>query len=277
MSSNTILTNKGAIFIGDSLGKARKNAINAQSQLASGLKNPDPATDPSAATLAMRQQGDITIASVILDVVVQAESIMQLAVGILQSNANIMNRMQDLAVRSNSSTIDDKSRSQLNQEFSQLLEQLEANSNTKWGEQTLFNGEYQDQRFQIGISSSEIMEVSFNDITNSTLNISDISIENPSNAATALSNIEEALNTVLDELARVASFRSRLGSVGDTMTVTSQNLKSVLSTYQDVDVALALTEAQRQSTLIDAASSALQTNVGMFTKLGRLIQNGLQA
>jgi flagellin len=277
--ANTILTNNGATFIGASMSKSRDKVITAQSQLASGLKNPDPATNPSATAVSMGVIGQVGVSEVVLDVVTQAASILQLAVGVIQSDIEILNRMQDLSVRSSSATIDDSNRLQLDAEYKQLLAQIDLNASTTWGNQNLFDGTYINQNYQIGLKSSQVLTVNLGDLQASftSMGLNGTKIDTAADASTTLTSIENALSYVLDQLAQVASYRSRLDAVGDTMTIMNQNLRSVLSTYRDADVALSLTEAQRQNTLVDAASAALQNNNTMFSKLGRLIQSSLNS
>lgn len=277
--ANTILTNNGATFIGASMSKSRDKLINAQSQLASGLKNPDPASNPSATAVSMGVIGQVGVSEVVLDVVTQAASILQLAVGVIQSDIEILNRMQDLSVRSSSATIDDSNRLQLDAEYKQLLAQIDLNASTTWGNRNLFDGTYINQNYQIGLKSSQVLTVNLGDLqaSFSSMGLNGTKIDTAADASTALTSIENALSYVLDQLAQVASYRSRLDAVGDTMTIMNQNLRSVLSTYRDADVALSLTEAQRQNTLVDAASAALQNNNTMFSKLGRLIQSSLNS
>lgn len=275
--ANTILTNNGATFIGTSMSKSREKVITAQSQLASGLKNPDPATNPSATAVSMGVIGNVGISEVVLDVVSQAASILQLAVGVVQSDIEILNRMQDLAVRSSSATIDDSNRLQLDAEYQQLLQQLDLNAKTTWGNQILFDGQYSNKNYQIGLQTTQVLSVNLNDlqIANVSMGLANTNITSDINAASTLVKLGTALTYVLNELAQVASYRARLDAAGNTMTIMNQNLRSVLSTYRDVDVAISLTEAQRQNTLVDAASAALQNNNTMFSKLGRLIQSSL--
>lgn len=277
--ANTILTNNGATFIGASMSNSREKVITAQSQLASGLKNPDPATNPSATAVSMGVIGQVGISEVVLDVVTQAASILQLAVGVIQSDIEILNRMQDLSVRSSSATIDDRNRLQLDAEFQQLLAQIDLNASTTWGDQNLFDGTYTDQNYQIGLKSSQVLTVNLGNLQAdfASMGLNNTNINTAADASATLTSIETALSYVLDQLAQVASYRSRLDAVGDTMTIMNQNLRSVLSTYRDADVALSLTEAQRQNTLVDAASAALQNNNTMFSKLGRLIQSSLNS
>lgn len=275
--ANTILTNSGAIFISSSMSASRDKLITAQSQLASGLKNPDPATDPSATSVSMGVIGQVGIAKVVLDVVTQASSILQLAVGVIQSDIEILNRMQDLAVRSGSATIDDSNRIQLDAEYQQLLKQLDLNAGTTWGNQNLFDGTYTNQNYQIGLQTSQVLTVDLGNLQTAfgSMSLDTTAISQANAASATLVSIGTALTYVLNQLAQVASYRSRLDAVGNTMNIMSQNLQSVLSTYRDADVALSLTEAQRQNTLVDAASAALQNNNTMFSKLGRLIQSSL--
>lgn len=134
-------TNLGALaaqrFIQSSSAQATKSA----QELASGSRVSNPALDPSSAavgySLNARSQALIQANRNII----QAISEIQMAAGALGSTQEVLNRMKVLTTQGNSDTIGTKERNMINQEFQQLLSQVDSNaSNARWGGVSLFTG-----------------------------------------------------------------------------------------------------------------------------------------
>lgn len=273
----SIITNKGGIYIRNAMANSNEKLINNQSQLASGLKDPDPSKDPSSNTIAVAISGKSEVAESVLSVVNQGESILQIAIGVLQSDIEILSRMKNLAFRASSSHIDYENRTQINTEYNQLLEQLDLNSKTSWGKQNLFDGSYTDKSYQIGLNLDDVLNVSLGNISieHESMDLKDSEITTKESASETLSKVTKALDYILEQNSQVASYISRLKVANATLSTMNQNLQGALSSYRDAEITFSLTEAQRHTALTDSASAALQNNAGLPNKLARLIQSSL--
>ncbi|MBI1954481.1 MAG: flagellin, partial [Proteobacteria bacterium] len=110
-------------------------------ELSSGSKVSNPAYAPAEAAI-----GDILTAKLrslgqASKTVSQANSIIQMATGTLGSSNQILQRMKELADQSNGDGVDDSQRVMLDNEYQQLISQLNLNaSSTRLGKTSLFTG-----------------------------------------------------------------------------------------------------------------------------------------
>lgn len=273
--ANSILTNTGASFISSQMDRSRADQVRAQTQLASGLRSPDPANNPAGTAISLKLGSDVVIAKAIQDMAVQGGSMVSLAVGVLNNTASLLNRMKELATLATSATISTADRTNLNGEYQALLAQLDVNANTKFAGSVLFDGNFTGN-IQIGLdSANDLVEVTFGQLDAATLTVA-TALNNTTDAATAFSEVDAALTTVLTELATASAVKSRLDVANQNMDTIVQNYELAQSTYRDVNITEALTNAQRAQSLVDAGSAALQQNVNMFTALSRMIQGALR-
>lgn len=277
---NSILTNSGASFISSQMDRARTEQVKAQTQLASGLKSPDPAGDPSGTAISLKLGSDVRIARTIQSMAVQGGSMVSLAVSVLNNSAAVLNRMKELATLATSTTINNTDRTNLNAEFNQLVSQLNSNSKTKFAGTILFDGNFTGN-IQLGIDATDTVAVSFEDFQSASFgaggtDLTALDISTSAGAGTAITGLDTAITDLLSELADVAAIKSRLEVANQNMDTIVQNYELAQSTYRDVNVTEALANAQRAQSLVDAGSSALQQNVNMFTSLARMIQGALR-
>lgn len=277
--SNSILTNGGASFISSQMDKSRAEQVRAQTQLASGLKNPDPANNPSGTAISLKLGSDVIIARTIQDMAVQGGSMVSLAVSVLNNTAAVLNRLKELATLSTSTTINDTDRDNLQAEFAQLVSQVNSNAQTKFAGTILFDGNFSGA-IQLGLDATDTVAVAFTDFQSATFggatDLTALDISTSAGAATAVIALDSALTSLLSELASVSAIKSRLEVANQNMGTIVQNYELAQSTYRDVNVTEALANAQRAQALVEAGSSALQQNVNMFTSLSRMIQGGLR-
>ena len=277
--SNSILTNGGASFISAQMDKSRADQLRAQTQLASGLKNPDPANNPSGTAISLKLGSDVIIARTIQDMAVQGGSMVSLAVSVLNNTASVLNRLKELATLSTSTTINDTDRINLQAEFAQLVSQVNSNAQTKFAGTVLFDGNFAGA-IQLGLDANDKVSVNFKDFQSATFgggtDLTALNISTSIGTTTAVTALDAALTALLSELASVSAIKSRLEVANQNMGTIVQNYELAQSTYRDVNVTEALANAQRAQALVEAGSSALQQNVNMFTSLSRMIQGGLR-
>lgn len=90
-------------------------------------------------------------------------SLAQTAEGALQQSTNILQRMRDLSLQSANGSNSSAERQALNQEVSQLKEELNRIADTTtFGGQKLLNGDFGTQQFQVGANANETIGVSLN-------------------------------------------------------------------------------------------------------------------
>ncbi len=116
-----------------------KKLGNTQAQIASGLQNPNPATDPIASTLSKSIDGNISIAKRTQSVAQQANKTVQIAYTVLRANADILTQMRAQAIEASNGTYSND-RASMNDTFQQNIALITENALSKWGSRTLLDG-----------------------------------------------------------------------------------------------------------------------------------------
>jgi flagellin len=97
-------------------------------------------------------------------------SLAQTAEGALQQSTNILQRMRDLSLQSANGSNGASERKALNQEVTQLKNELDRISNTtSFGGKKLLDGSFGTAAFQVGAAASETISVSLQDAGSTTL------------------------------------------------------------------------------------------------------------
>jgi flagellin len=266
--------NSGAESIANSLRRIDKDLANTRAQLSSGLKNPDPSTDPLASTTSKKLSAAVATAQTVQNIALTGKDTIELASGILQSNYELLHHMKDLAIQASNGTYDDGDRAIMDTDFQQHVTQFQANSQSQWGSRILFDGTFATN-YQIGLPSTEILNVTFNDMTSSTV-LGNLDVTSFANAQSAITQLATSLDTLSTEMSRLAAYSHQFDNTQENMEVNSLNLQSALSIYNDADFAEAITDSTRLGVLHDAASATLKMQFNGFEKLGDLVKESLR-
>jgi len=140
MGSISINSFQGVV---NSRERTEKALGNVQAQITTGLKNPNPATDPLASTLSKNIEGNISITKHAQSVVQQAKSTIEIAHGILRANTEVLNQMRIQAIEASNGTHNGSDLlNSLNPAFEQNINLITENAQATWGSRTLFDGTF---------------------------------------------------------------------------------------------------------------------------------------
>lgn len=116
-------------------------ANTATEQLSSGLTVSNPSYDPSASAVGYNLSANIQALQQASRNVTQATAVIQMATGFLGASSDVLIRMKQLTVAANTDTVGPAQREMMNQEFQQLIKQIDLNAdNARWSGASLFNG-----------------------------------------------------------------------------------------------------------------------------------------
>ena len=179
-------------------------------QLSSGSRINSSSDDAAGLAVSGQLQADITTLTQSARNAQQAEALLQTADGALARQSDILQRMKSLATQYNSGTVDATSRSFINAEYTELVEQLDLiSSSTEFNGKNLIDGSYQES-FVVGISATDSIDVDLTSLNttstglslSSTLSVSNssfISLElndaggNPAAATTAITALSTGI------------------------------------------------------------------------------------
>ncbi|MCX7338000.1 MAG: flagellin [Alphaproteobacteria bacterium] len=138
--SQTISTNVNALSARRLLDLNASALGLAQDRLSSGKVVSDPSQNPSAAAIGSVLDSAINSMAQASNNATQASAVIQLATGALGSSIDVLTRMSTLSAQANSDTISDPERAMLNNEFTQLMAQIDQNAQANWAGVELFTG-----------------------------------------------------------------------------------------------------------------------------------------
>jgi flagellin len=213
----------------------------ALSKLSSGLRITQASDDAAGLAISTRISSDISTLQQAATNASQATSILQTADGGASNISDILTRMKSLASESASGTVTDSSRAYINDEFSQLSQEIDSiATGTAYSSQSLLNG---TSAFASGVSvlvganSSDTVTVTIASLTTTALGIGSLNVTTQSGATSALDTLDTALNTVSAARANIGAEESRFNFSANSISTQTQNLQSANSAITDVDVA----------------------------------------
>ena len=208
-------------------------------------------------------------------------SCVQTAEGALTEVHDMLQRMNELAVKAANGTQTTADRGYINQEVQALVSEIDrVASTTTFNEKNLLNGKFKNVGLQVGAEAKQLI----------TLNITGMSakgiglVDNATYGSITVGggtgvNAQKAISIIKDALAKVSSQRADLGAVQNRLEHTIKNLDNVVenttsaeSSIRDTDMATEMGKYSNNNILAQAGQSMLaqanQSNQGVLSLLG---------
>ncbi|MED0701297.1 MULTISPECIES: flagellin [Aeribacillus] len=171
-------------------------------------------------------------------------SLIQTAEGALNETHSILQRMRELAVQSANDTNTDTDRAELQKEVDQLIEEIDRIANTtQFNTKNLLDGTLSGSGngliFHIGANSGQNVELTIANMKASGIGVSGLKIDTQSGADAAITTIDNAINKVSSERAKLGAMQNRLEHTINNLGASAENLTAAESRIRDVDYALA--------------------------------------
>ena len=264
MVINTNITaNSAARNLADSTSLLSKSLA----RLSSGSKITSPEDDAAGLSQVMRLEAQINRNSAVRANLGNAVSFTQTQDGFLQKVQSALDRMSELSVLSQDVTKSNTDRSNYSVEFQQLQNYISDIGTKDFNGVTLFSST------SLGVTiDSDASTFSMNalDMTSETVttglaniyNSTSTAIHNTGSAASALSNIQTAIQSLADMRANVGANIQRLNMTDDQVTILNENLAAANSRIKDVNVAEESTQYAKANILVQSGTAMLaQANV----------------
>jgi flagellin len=209
-------------------------------------------------------------------------SLIQVGEGGLVEISNILIRMRELGVQAASDTVGTRERKFLDNEFQQLMEEIDRIANsTEFNGNPLLNGNGNSFEIQIGTRNNPLVDrIKLFDPYSSNVNLVSLGINlaavaDKTSAQNSLASIDQALNAVTSNRAEFGAMQNRLQSVINNLNVNKENMMAANSRIRDADLAEETSEMTKAQILQQAGVSVLsQANASMKTALGLLSGQG---
>ena len=236
-------------------------------RLSSGTKIVSPEDDAAGLSQVMRLEAQMNRNNAVKSNLGNAISFTQTQDGFLQKVQSAMDRMSELSVLSQDVTKSNTDRSNYNVEFEQLQNYISDIGSKKFNAVTLFAASGQTVTIDSDAASfamaaidmaSTGVGVGLEQIYNS----STTAINTTTSAATALLNIQTAIQALADMRANVGANIQRLSMTDDQVTILNENLAAANSRIKDVNVAEESTRYAKANILVQSGTSMLaQANI----------------
>ena len=212
-----------------------------------------------------------------------------IAEGAANEISDILQRMRELAVQSSNDTLTDTERAYTNQEFQQLVDEIDRIAEvTNYNGMKLISDEAgQDSNSRFGISTGSYLWIDANDVQGTDsiqveiaalftgdggLEIDAQDLENQENSVDAITALDSAIDVVNTMRSDAGAYINRLEHAINNLTVSNTNQQAAESQIRDVDFADESSQFTRNQILTQSGTAMLaQANMtpqNVLTLLG---------
>ena len=200
-------------------------------------------------------------------------SLIQVAEGALNETHDILQRMNELATQAANDTNTAVDRSAIKLEIDQLTSEINRiQSTTQFNTMNLLDGTFSNKNLQVGSLSGQKIEISISNMNATSLGVSGLTVDSFSNAGTAMSAVQSAIDRVSTQRANLGALQNRLEHTIKNLDTAAENTQAAESRIRDVDMAEEMVTYSNTNILAQAGQSMLaqanQANQGVLSILG---------
>jgi len=207
-------------------------------------------------------------------------SMVQTAEGALTEVHDMLQRMNELAVKAKNGTETSKDRSFIDQEIQNLKSEIErVKDTTTFNEKELLKGSSMSKsgvNLQVGAESGQVINLKIKSMGVSGLGLSagsyKLNVTTESAAGAAISAIKKALTSVSEQRASLGAVQNRLEHTIKNLDNVVENTTAAESQIRDTDMASEMVKFSNNNILAQAGQSMLaqanQSNQGVLSILG---------
>lgn len=242
-------TNVASIYAQNQLGRTVRETSRALEELASGSRFTRANSDAAGFAISENLRGQIAGYKAAEGNANVASAFVQTAEGGLNEQNNLLIRMRELAIQAASDNYSDQEREFLNQEFTQLREEVDRIAKVStFGSTPLLQGKAKTYNFQVGTHSGPENIIRYTNDTNTTgseLGIDSLEVADSGDAQDSLETIDEALTKIASARANFGAIQSRLDSAASHLSIMNENITEARSRLADADIGAAISNARR--------------------------------
>ena len=231
-------------------------------RLSSGLKINRAGDDAAGLSISEKMRAQIRGLDMASKNAQDGISMIQTAEGSLNETHAILQRMRELAVQSASDTNVTVDRTALNNEFTQLSNEItRISANTDFNTRVLLNGSVSAVNLQVGANSGQIITVSLSvsgvNLSSVTVSVAAMALTNQSDASSAITGINAQILLVSAGRSYLGAMQNRLEHTIKNLDNSSENTSAAESRIRDVDMAKEMMALSKNNILQQAAQAML--------------------
>jgi len=244
-------------------------------KLSSGYKVNRAADDAAGLSISEKMRRQIRGLNQASDNAQDGISAVQTAEGALQEVQDMLQRMNELAVKASNDTLTSDDRGYIQLEVNKLVSEIDRTAaTTQFNNQNLLDGTFTSKNLQVGtenMTKSRIL-VSIGSMGATAIGVSGLSVSTSVNAQGNISTVKAAIQSI-------STMRSDLGATQNRLEHTIKNLDNIAenttaddSQIRDTDMAEEMVKYSNNNILAQAGQSMLaqanQSNQGVLSILG---------
>lgn len=278
MSGIDITYNATATSSFDNLNATSNALSQVVSQLSSGLQIQTAADNPAGYVIGQYLKEEGNGYTQALSNVQSAVSVLQTAQGALGQEASILQTMNTLATQvANGGTQTANTLAASQAEFASLQAELDQiSSSTNFGGNSLLNGSYAGQTFQVGpynsASNQIVITIASSSSTALAVNSASVSVGTVAAAEAAMTAVQAAISTVALQAANIGATQNQMTSLSSNLTTAQENIQAAHANLVDVNVAQATTQFASLQILEQAGVSVLSQAQHLPSLAQKLLQ-----
>ncbi|MEY8763052.1 MULTISPECIES: flagellin N-terminal helical domain-containing protein [Clostridium] len=235
-------------------------AAKAMEKLSSGLRINRAGDDAAGLAISEKMRGQINGLNQASTNAQDGISLIQTGEGALNETTAILQRMRTLAVQAANDTETTADRGQIDKEMQQLKSEIDRiSSTTQFNTKNLLDGTASGLKFQIGANARQMISLTIATMNTTALSLTAISVSGKGASAISsmVTTINNAIDTVSTERAKLGAVQNRLEHTINNLGVASENLTTAESRIRDVDMASEMSEYSKENILSQAAQAML--------------------
>ena len=271
-------TNVAAIRSTNGVNKASASLATAMERLSTGKRINSAKDDAAGMAIASRMTSQVRGLNAAIRNSNDGISLAQTAEGAMGEVSNMLQRMRELAVQSANGTNSTSDRTAINAEVTQLKAQInDISGKTTFNGTSLLDGTASALTIQTGLKSGDTVSMSIGSMATTALGtqaqaaqagppavpavpaafVSGIDLSTSAGASSALQVLDDAINTVDGERAKLGAVQNRFQAGVANLTSTVTNLTEARSRIEDADFSSETTQLARAQILNQAATAML--------------------
>ena len=242
-------------------------------KLSSGYKINRAADDAAGLSISEKMRNQIRGLNKASDNAQDGISLVQTAEGALNEVHSMLQRMSELAVQAANGTNQTVDRNALNDEVSQLKEEItRVGSTTQFNKMNILNGDFSGgKKLQVGANAGQSITVSIAQINASKLSVGGIKISSQTGASEAITKIQKGIESLSKIRSKLGAIQNRLEHTVANLDNISENTQAAESRIRDTDMAEEMVTYSKNNILQQAGQSMLaqanQANQGVLSLL----------
>jgi flagellin len=172
----------------------------------------------------------------------------------------MVQRQHDLALQASNDTLTNQQRQGLDTEYQSLTQEIDRISGSaQFNTQNIANGQglaAGNAQIQAGANTGDQIQLPATNMGATALGITGTSIATGAGAQTALSKLDNALDTLNTQRSTIGSMTNRFESVRNNLSVSDINTQAAQSVLQDQDMAAGLADLTKTKLLLESGTQA---------------------